>query len=511
MPQRSVEIDYYYGSALAQLSRWDEAMRIFLEAYRLQPRDKRFPTELAGVAFKQKNYSEAKRWLQCALRLDSSDAYVNDFLGTVYFLESNTESALKYWNRVEKPRVTNVKSDPQPRIDPTLLDRAFTFAPASTLQLQDLLTTKKRLQGLGVFPSRSLELVAHQEGDFDVVFHSQERNGFGANRWQGLLSIFSGVFYQTIYPEYFNVNRSAINIVSLVRWDDEKRRAYADVSGPLWRDPKYRWHAGLDLRNENWDIHSAFKGPSPLLGALNLRKEAASGEISSFTSGRWTWSTGAEFSHRDYRNVFAGTSLAPTIVLRGFQLKHLAQINYELWRISEHRFTVDSNARSELGAIWSDPRHTFEKIQGLIEAHWLPESKGDDYETRVSVRFGKTIGQLPFDELFMLGLERDNDLPLRAHIGTRDGKKGAAPLGRDYLLSNWETDKKVYSNGLIGVKLGPFLDTGKAFRTLNESRDLWLVDTGAQAKITILGVGVIFTYGKDLRTGNNAFYVRVGR
>jgi hypothetical protein len=34
---------------------------------------------------------------------------------------------------------------------------------------------------------------------------------------------------------------------------------------------------------------------------------------------------------------------------------------------------------------------------------------------------------------------------------------------------------------------------------------------GAQAKLRVLGVGVTFIYGKDLRTGNNAFYFIAGR
>jgi hypothetical protein len=70
------------------------------------------------------------------------------------------------------------------------------------------------------------------------------------------------------------------------------------------------------------------------------------------------------------------------------------------------------------------------------------------------VRAGKTFGQLPFDELLMLGLERDNDLPMRAHIGTRDGLKGSAPMGRDYFLSNWEMDKNLYGNGIFISQTG---------------------------------------------------------
>jgi len=108
----------------------------------------------------------------------------------------------------------------------------------------------------------------------------------------------------------------------------------------------------------------------------------------------------------------------------------------------------------------------------------------------------------------MLGLERDNDLWMRGHIGTRDGRKGSAPLGRNYFLSNWEADKNVYGNGLLTLKLGPFVDTGKITGTNPAlGSHQWLLDVGGQAKLRVFGVGVIFSYGKDLRSGNNAYYV----
>ncbi|HJT53745.1 MAG TPA: hypothetical protein VJ848_07820, partial [Candidatus Angelobacter sp.] len=121
---------------------------------------------------------------------------------------------------------------------------------------------------------------------------------------------------------------------------------------------------------------------------------------------------------------------------------------------------------------------------------------------------------VPFDELFMLGLERDNDpaLWMRAHVGTRHGQKGSAPLGKDFFLGSWETDKNLYSNGLLTIRLGPFIDTGKITDpggALGSQK--WLTDTGAEAKLRVLGVGLALVYGKDLRTGNNAFYVTLAR
>src|SRR5262249_34497283 len=149
---------------------------------------------------------------------------------------------------------------------------------------------------------------------------------------------------------------------------DQKRRAFADASGPLWRDTKYRWHLGFDLRNENWDIRSSFTGPAPLLGALNLRREAANAGITSFNSGRWTWSAGAELSHRDFRNVFIGPALSAESLLQGFQLKQMSRVTYALWAVPERRFALNTRAESDLATLWSTPRHTFEKIQGEVES-----------------------------------------------------------------------------------------------------------------------------------------------
>jgi tetratricopeptide (TPR) repeat protein len=510
MPGRSADVDYYYGSALAQLGKWDQARTAFLAGRKLKPNDKRFSIELAGVAFQQKDYSLAVHWLRLGLRLDSNDEYANDFLATIYYLQGNLQAALKYWNRAGKPKIENVGFDPAPRIRAALLDRAFAFASGSTLALPDLLTSEARVQALGIFPVFDFILAAHDDGKFDLGFNSHERNGFGDGKLQALISTFSGAPFQTVYPAYYNLGNSAVNIVSLLRWDAEKRRAAATVSGPWRSNPKWRYSLGVDLRNENWAIRDSFTGPAPVLGSLNLRREMVSGEIASLNSGRWGWSAGVEVSYRDYRNVNAATAITPNLLLSGYQLKQTTRLNYELLRVPERRLVVESHGASELARIWSQPSQSFAKLRGELDSQWLPRARGDDYKVQSRIGVGKTFGNEPFDELFMLGLERDNDLWLRAHIGTRDGIKGSAPLGRSYFLSNWEMDKNLYNNGLLGLKLGPFVDTGKMFDTTAAlATPKWLCDTGAQAKVEVLGVGVVFSYGKDLRSGNNAFYVQV--
>lgn len=508
----SSDLNYYYGMALSRLDRWHDARRAFENGLRRDPTDKRFPLELAGVAFKQKNYNEAADYLRRALRLDPADAYAIDFLASIHFLQGNIAAAVKYWNRISKPQIEEVRLDPTPKVDLVLLDQAFTFAPAAILQLKDLQTTEARIAGLNILTNRRFDLEARSDGKFDLVFRGRERNGWGNTRLEGLLSLFRGLPFQTIYPEFFNIGHRAINSLSLVRWDSEKRRFWTSLSGPFFGDPKRRYRLNLDLRNENWEIRNSSTSANPARGRLNMRKQAIATDVISFVSGRFDWSTGVELSRRDFRDISTSAAQGSLLFSEGFQLKHLGKLKYELVQAPERRLTLTAEASTEFGRIWSNPSRAFAKVQSSLRAHWFPRADDDDYEIRGQVRAGKILGEPPFDELFSLGAERDNDLWLRAHPGTRDGRKGNAPLGGNYFLTNWEIDKNLYDNGIMNVKLGPFVDTGRIFDSITDfGPRRWLWDVGAQAKLSLLGVGFRLSYGKDLRAGNKTFYLSMVR
>ncbi|HZQ69018.1 MAG TPA: tetratricopeptide repeat protein [Terriglobales bacterium] len=508
----SPDLQFMKGTALSQLKRWSEARAAFEAGRKQSPGDKRFSQELAGIAFQQKQYSRAAKEMRRALALDRQDPYANDFLGTVYFLQGNLPAALKFWNRIGKPKVQEIRTVPRPTRNPVLLDRAFAFSPASLLGKEEFYTTEQRLRALEIFPWYHLDLEARQDGDFDVLFRHHELNGWGDTKYEALFRVFRGLPFQTLYPEYFNLGGRGINLISLLRWDAQKRRAFGTLSGPFRGSSKYRYELSADLRSENWELLSSFTGPALFRGGFNFRRAALSGGISSIESGRWSWSAKAEFSHRNFRDIAFGSGLMPALLPKGYQLKQSSQLTFELWRVPEQRLTLSSGAGYELGRLWAGSGETFLKLRPELRLHWLPQSQGDDYEMVQQIRAGKTFGDLPFDELAMLGVERDNDLWLRGHIGTRDGRKGSAPLGRNYFLSNFEMDKKVYSNGLLIIKIGPFVDTGKITDpVIRLGPRKWLWDVGVQSKFQVFGVGVGFSYGKDLRTGNNALYVSMQR
>ncbi|HVH70385.1 MAG TPA: hypothetical protein VNB49_04650, partial [Candidatus Dormibacteraeota bacterium] len=280
------------------------------------------------------------------------------------------------------------------------------------------------------------------------------------------------------------------------------------ASLPVYGDPSLRLRVYADLRNENWNLSETFSGPAPPTD-LNLRRILAGAEFRAVRNARWSWRAGVEAANRNFRN--ASSSLAPrerAFFTGGNALAGWMGAERTLARVPERRFTVDSSLRAKAGREFAAPLGPFATLQGSLNVHWFPRASGDDYEMRGRIRSGGTAGKVSLDELFQLGVERDNDLWLRGHAGTIAGRKGAALLGRRYFLANWEMDKNVYRNGIFALKIGPFLDHG----AVRDSSGLfgsrtWLWDTGFEAKVRILSsVTVVFSYGRGLRGGKGVFY-----
>jgi hypothetical protein len=320
--------------------------------------------------------------------------------------------------------------------------------------------------------------------------------------------------YATIYPEFYNLGRDAVNVTSLVRWDSEKRRLSLAISMPLYGNPSLRLRLYADARNENWNLTQTFIGTGAPLTDLNMRRAAVGAEVHYIVNGRWSWSTGAEIARRNFRNVNGLTSPAELAFFTdATSIAGRLGVQRSLLRVPERRFTLDSSAEARAGREYAGTLGPFATVRGSLRAHWFPRAIGDDYEVQARLRAGATAGKATLDELFQLGIERDNDLWLRGHAGTLDGRKGAAPLGRRFFLANWEMDKNIYQNGFFTVKLGPFLDGGAVADSsgLFGSRR-WLWDTGAQCKVRLLGsLTVALSYGRDLRGGRNVFYGTVLR
>lgn len=515
---QSPDFDYYAGMALSHLQKWNEALAAFSAGARKAPNDARILTERAGPEYKLNQFARAKQDLLRSLRLGSADPYVPEFLGTIYLLEGNTEAALKYWNRLDRPRLAGAIVVPSPVTNKQLLERAFAFAPPATLERTALLETEALMGNLQVFPQVRVELAPGpaqpDNGQFLARTHVSERSGWGSSVVEGLLSLLRGVPYQTAYPSYYNFRGQAVNFDSLVRWDPEKRRAAANLTLPWFQQPSKRLGIAFDQRDENWNLSQSFHATNIAISDLNLRSFAGRANLHVIEGGRWGLEVGGEVSARDFRNV-------PRGLPRGAAAFFTSAKTTEAWlgayrsliRVPERRLTVDISGEARAGRNYGTGLGAFGGMRGEVKTQWFPKARGDDYEFVTKMRAGGIFGEVTLDQLYQLGAERDNELWIRGHGGTLGGRKGRAPLGRRFALINSDFLKTVYGGALFRVQLGPFLDTGSiADASGLFGSQKWLVDSGIQTRIRVLSsVSVTLSYGRDLRNGRGLFYGNAAR
>jgi tetratricopeptide (TPR) repeat protein len=426
---------------------------------------------LASKAFREENLSEAQEHLTAALRVNPSDAYLNDFLGTVYFLQNNTEAALKYWNRAGKPAIDNIRIDPPLRTDPVLLDRAFAFSRGSTLRLSDFEETQARLTALRVFSKYRMDLSPGENERFDLTLRAAERAGISPWSWA------RGLPFQSIDPEFSNIAGKGINVGSILRWDRNKRRAFIFFETPLRGDPTWGLHLNVDGRDEIW---------TNVLEDFRLRKVQAAAEIRSIPSGRWSWTSGASISSRTFTNGLSG----------GIELKYSGLIKRTVIREPADHLAVDSSFSIEAGKLFrSTPIH-FAKFVTGTSLQWRSVTS--------QVRIGHDVGDVPFDERFTIGLDRDSELWMRAHPATVNGRKNALNTTRSFILTNSDFQRVLSNSGWFRLSSGPFLDAGKSSISPG-----WMVDTGIELRFSILSSFEInLSYGKSLTDHNRTLFVR---
>lgn len=510
-PNESAEVTLYRGLALAQLQRWDEAKKTFEAGLVRHPRNPDLLENLAGVDYHQKDYASAKHFLRRALAIDPRDTYANNFLASIYFLQANLEAALKYWNRAGKPRLDNLTYSPIPDLNSLILDRAFDFSPGRVWTRAQYLTTQARLQALDNFPFMQFGLQPQPNGSFDLMFRAPERSHWTHNYLVTIATMLRGLPFETVYPDFYNINDSSINSLSLLRWNDQRRRLSTEIAAPLFANPALRYRLYFDARDENWNVTDTIIPTSPSNARFNMERVAAGAQLRFIETGRWQWRMGAEFTDRRYRALIGIPAQASPFFTGGSSLALLSTIDRSLIRFPERRFTLDSGVTGQVGTFFQKPLGRYAQLQSSLAANWFPQAQGEDFHLQARLRAGATFGEVPLDDLFVLGFDRDMNLWMRGYPALYHGQKGNAPLGRDYFLSNWDFDKIAYVHPLFTVTVGPFLDSGDAYDPSGYfGSRRWMWDSGLQTKIRVLHrAEIVLGWGITLRSASSSFFATV--
>jgi hypothetical protein len=484
----------------ATSGRLDEAERLLLQGRSTYTHDARFAAELAGIAWRKKESARAKLYLREAVTLDPSNAYANEFLGSLYLLDGNLYAALKYWNRVHRPVISGVTFDPEPPLRPELRERLSAVSSGQLLTGARLAQTERNFERLRTFGDLRFELSPASDKEYNLNVRAPVLSQPLSGAIGRFLPLLRGLPYQAIHLDWINIERRGISLTSLWRWDADKRRIAVKYRVPLLRGAYSLW---TDLRDEDWNLHRN----ELVLDDVGVRSAALGGEIEFELGGGARWTPGVSLSRHTFRDGgFREWSANATLweVRNRFSLPR--------WRYPERRLVIDSSATLRTGRAFSQASSRLIGAEFDAGARWLPQDRDDLYAIRARIRAGAVTGRLPVDELYATAMERDNELWLRGHVGTRHGRKGNAPMGTRFVASQTELSRRLLRAPFLRIDAGPFLDVANVGGVSGLGSRGWLYDIGAQAVMTTLGgFRLSIVYGHDLRNGGNVFYTAVSR
>lgn len=478
--------------SLASANQLEEAERVLRDGAAAYPHDARFAVELAGVAWRRKQFGPAKTYLRRGLRLEPSNAYANEFLGSAYLLEGNTFAALKYLNRVRKPVIGSVVFVPEPRLRSDLVHRLPAVSAGQLLTEARLADTEHNLARLRVFGEPRFDLAPGPNNEYGLSIRAAVVAQPLSGTVGQLLPLLRGLPYQNVSLDWFNLGQRAVSLNAIGRWDANKRRIAAKYRVPSVRTAYTLW---TDLRDENWAVTT--QGTS-----FDVRSAALGGEVEFELGNGITWTPGMALSRHTFRNGGPNSSI--------WEIRN--RIDLPRWRYVERRLTIDSSITARVGRIYSQTssRLTGAEFDGRL--HWLPQGKDDVYQVHGRLRGAALTGNLPIDALYATAMERDTDIWLRGHVGTRDGRKGNAPMGTRFGVAQTAVMRRMWQMPFVRLDAGPFFDVGNVGGVAGLGSRGFLYDTGIQAEVTLLGsFRLSIVYGRDLRDGHNVFYTAISR
>lgn len=488
----------FRGLALARLRRWAEARTALESGWTAAPGDGRFPTELAGLAYRESRQAEARRLLRKALRLNNVDTpYVRDFLGTLYLLDGNLEAALLHWNDIGKPILANVETPQSFRTDPILLDRTFAVAPTELLTLAKLRETQARFRVLDVLAGLPQFDLPPVPGDdrYHLRLRAAEK-GTLSSPLLTLASWLKGLPYQTVSPRVENFAGRARQLSAAARWNPNRRRLALGYSSPLPGEPSKRWRVFADARDERWSLESNAAAD------LHLRKAELGGGFESAINGTHSWSWESAVSVRSYRSGYSTLRRAPDAA----GIRTSVSWDSAVLRLEERRFEVHSHAAVGVGRIFKQTSGLYGRAEVAINARWT----GSRNWTAESHLAGAALtAHTPFDELDWFGVDIDSAVGFRGDRVAKNGRKGAAHLGDRHWLATVDLTRRVPLKGFLDVRAGPFFQVGRVHPVLGSASIPTQLAAGARVDVRVLGVvGASLLWARNLQTGGTVWFAR---
>jgi Tfp pilus assembly protein PilF len=517
----SAAAHYYLALSRAEQGRMDEARAEFEQVLRIDPRHADACFEIAGIHIKSGEYPAALSWAKRGLRLSPQDAYGLDLTGTINFLMDSKIEGLRYWNRLNRPHMTELQVHSTDSVTRQRIAEEIYLVPGDLLSAQKIDAARWRLrQHRNVRGVKFRPVPGAGPDQYALEIETDTRRGVGS-RMEFLFNTLSNIGFQTWRLTWWDIAGSGVTTDLLWRWRSDAQRVQLNfdmprpVHLPIYAGASYNW------RDESWYLsgntnqaQSDFRLRTHEAGVrflLPLKVPQLSLAASVVTRTRRfdfhgappaAGSDGGEEGPAplDAARRASWFQLAPVLQLRGREPQSVAGI--------ESRIRADL----DIGRAWEPVSQGLSRFSVSWENRidWSSQSK-----LQRTLLLGLHAGYLSdpglAEDHFILGVGPDADFWLRAHPYLREGKPGNTPLAGEFLLGNLTVASDIKHWKWIKIGALAFLDVAQLPRLYpGQSLPRVLADVGIGVE---LGSPIVpsrrFTimWGHDTRSGRNVFYL----
>ncbi len=491
------DAQYYLALTRGLQRRLDEALNGFRRVLELDPRRAEARFEIAGILLGRGEYREAFEHTREGLRLKPDSEYGLDLAGSLAFLMGDKVEALRYWNRRNRPRLTEMTIVSGP-LDRYRVAEEIDLKPGDLLSSVELEKAAWRLSRHDYIRQVEFNPVPGPVPEqYALEVNVNSRRGFGG-AGELLFRTLGEVAFETLHLSYWNMRNSGTTVHLPLRWNPEARFFGLELDSPRPLHYPVYVRAWYGWRDESWFLQRSGSSPSFRLRTHDLTTSV----LLPLTVPQLAADVYLGYRWRNFSAnspAPAGTEREPDGVFRVGLAPELRILNGS----SPVGWRPGSALKADFA--WARLYNADQRYASRISASWRnrlerTSKAGRDTSLRLGLHAGWLSSQNPVEDYFLLGVGPDADFPLRAHPIFRDGRKGGSPMASRFALGNLSCRQDIYRWKVLRIGFLAFADAAQ----------IWSRYSGQEGAGTLVDTGIGIEFGSSL-ISENRFTVAYGR
>jgi hypothetical protein len=511
--------DAHYGLALSRAlqGRVEEARADFLRVIELDPMRADACFEIAAGFLSGQAYREALAWVSKGLRIAPEDSFGLDLAGTAFYLSGARTVALRYWNRLDRPHLSQLRILSHGGVARQRVAEEFALRPGDLLSWEEIEKARWRLGQHRYITDVVIDPTPGSTPDeysLDVTVNGRRGVGSPAEFIFGTLA---DIGFQTLRFNYWNIAGSGVTMTSQWRWLSDAQLLRVDFDSPRPLHIPVYSRLAFSRRDETWNLGT------PAEDFRLTRTDLGIGFTIPVRLPAFSLALGGGGRRRDFEPaVDPGAPLDPAVVESRIRERKAVGV---LWLRAAPRlqpaerqlsrgWSLRATARAAVDTGWvrGDSGLSVSRASAASDLRFTRTTAGGRQQlVSVAVQGGKLFGPSPVETHFVLGMGPDADFPLHAHPYLRGGQPGSAPMAASFLTGSLTaaTDVRRWTWATLGV-VG-VADIGRA-PTLYPGQEM-------APSLCDVGIGVefgspvsssrrfTFMWARDTVSGRSVFYL----